>query len=73
MAAPTPPAATHDVYLGLALAAVATLAGVLVIVGRRFAASAGATASSGPAGTTGRRHPPPRPGKIQLTDGQGTC
>jgi hypothetical protein len=42
-------AAIHNVYLALALAAVATLAGVLVLVPRRFATSAGATASSGPA------------------------
>jgi EmrB/QacA subfamily drug resistance transporter len=41
-------AATHDVYLGLALAAVGTLVGVLVIVPRRFATTAGATASMGP-------------------------
>jgi hypothetical protein len=50
-------AATHDVYLALALAAVATLAGVLVIVPRRFATSAGAAASSGPAGNDGRAAP----------------
>jgi hypothetical protein len=46
-------AATRDVYLGLALAAVATLVAVLVIVPRRFATGAGATASSGPAGPAG--------------------
>ncbi|HEX7266499.1 MAG TPA: hypothetical protein VF256_03640 [Streptosporangiaceae bacterium] len=43
-------AATHDVYLGLVLAAVGTLVGVLVIVPRRFATTAGATASVGPGG-----------------------
>ena len=42
-------AATRDVYLGLALAAVATLVGVLVIVPRRFATTAGAAAGAGPA------------------------
>jgi EmrB/QacA subfamily drug resistance transporter len=44
-------AATRDVYLGLALAAVTTLVAVLVIVPRRFATGAGATASTGPAGS----------------------
>jgi predicted MFS family arabinose efflux permease len=46
-------AATRDVYLGLALAAMATLIAVLVIVPRRFATGAGATASSGPAAPAG--------------------
>jgi EmrB/QacA subfamily drug resistance transporter len=41
-------AATRDVYLALAVAAVATLVGVLVIVPRRFATTAGAAASTGP-------------------------
>ena len=41
--------AVHDVYLALAVAALATLAAVLVIVPRRFATGAGATASAGPA------------------------
>jgi MFS family permease len=50
-------AATHNVYLALALAAVATLVGVLVLMPRRFATSAGATASSGPAGNDGRAAP----------------
>jgi hypothetical protein len=43
-------AGLHDVYLGLALAAVATLAAVLVIIPRRFATGAGATAGAGAAG-----------------------
>jgi hypothetical protein len=42
-------AGIHDVYLGLALAAVATLVAVLVLVPRRFATMPGATASAGPA------------------------
>jgi len=46
-------AATRDVYLALAVAAVATLVGVLVIVPRRFATTAGATASTGPGGPGG--------------------
>ena len=56
----------RDVYLGLALAAVATLVAVLVLVPRRFA-TPGAEASAGPAG---RPHRPPRrppAGKIRLT------
>ena len=43
-------AAMHGVYLALALAALATLLAALVIVPRRFATGAGATASTGPAG-----------------------
>ncbi len=50
-------AATHNVYLALALAALATLVGVLVLMPRRFATSAGATASFGPAGNDGRPAP----------------
>jgi predicted MFS family arabinose efflux permease len=46
-------AATRDVYLGLALAAVATLVAVLVIIPRRFATGVGAAASTGPAGPAG--------------------
>jgi EmrB/QacA subfamily drug resistance transporter len=46
-------AATHDVYLALAVTAVATLAGVAVIVPRRFATTAGADASAGPARRAG--------------------
>src|SRR5499427_10531343 len=46
-------AATRDVYLALAVAAVATLVGVLVIVPRRFATTAGAAASTGPGGPAG--------------------
>ena len=46
-------AATHDVYLALALAAVAILAGVAVIVPRRLATTAGANASTGPAREAG--------------------
>jgi EmrB/QacA subfamily drug resistance transporter len=42
-------AATHDVYLGLAVAAAATLVSVLVIVPRRFTTAAGAAPSAGPA------------------------
>ena len=42
-----PHAHQDDVYLGLALAAEGTLVGVLVIVPRRFATTAGATASVG--------------------------
>jgi hypothetical protein len=42
-------AGIHDVYLGLALAAVGTLVAVLVLVPRRFATMPGATASAGPA------------------------
>jgi len=45
-------AGIHDVYLGLALAAVVTLAAVLVLVPRRFAMP-GAGASAGPAGPAG--------------------
>jgi ABC-type transport system involved in cytochrome bd biosynthesis fused ATPase/permease subunit len=45
-------AGIHDVYLALALAAVATLAAVLVLVPRRFAMP-GAEASAGPAGRAG--------------------
>ena len=45
-------AAIHDVYLGLALAALATLVAVLVLVPRRFA-TPGAAASAGPAGRAG--------------------
>ena len=46
-------AATHDVYLGLAVAAAATLVGVLVIVPRQFTTAAGGAASAGPAGPAG--------------------
>ena len=42
-------AGIHDVYLGLALAAVGTLVVVLVLVPPRFATMPGATASAGPA------------------------
>ena len=42
-------AATHDVYLGLAVAAAATLVSVLVIVPRWFTTAAGGAASAGPA------------------------
>jgi ABC-type transport system involved in cytochrome bd biosynthesis fused ATPase/permease subunit len=45
-------AGIHDVYLGLALAAVATLVAVLVLIPRRFAMP-GAEASAGPAGQAG--------------------
>lgn len=45
-------AGIHDVYLGLGLAAVATLVAVLVLVPRRFAMP-GAKASAGPAGQAG--------------------
>jgi EmrB/QacA subfamily drug resistance transporter len=50
-------AATRDVYLALAVAAVATLVGVLVIVPRRFATTAGAAASTGPGGPDGEAGP----------------
>ncbi len=50
-------AGTHDVYLGLAVSAVATLFTVLAIVPRRFATQAGGTASTGPAGGTGGTGP----------------
>jgi predicted MFS family arabinose efflux permease len=46
-------AATRDVYLGLALAAVATLVAVLVIIPRWFATGVGAAASTGPVGPAG--------------------
>jgi hypothetical protein len=55
-------AATHGVYLALALVAVATLAGVLVIVPRRFATTPGTHASAGPAGPAGRDGRAGRPG-----------
>jgi EmrB/QacA subfamily drug resistance transporter len=48
-------AATHDVYLALAVTAVATLAGVAVIVPRRFATTAGADASAGPVRSGGEK------------------
>jgi multidrug resistance protein len=41
-------AGIRDVYLGLAVVAVATLLAALLIVPRRFSTSAGATASTGP-------------------------
>jgi hypothetical protein len=51
-----------DVYLALALAAVGTLAAVLVLVPRRFATMPGASASTGPAGQAGPAAPVPSTG-----------
>ena len=59
-------AGIHDVYLGLALAAVGTLVAVLVLVPRRFATMPGATASAGPAdqdGPAARAAPAPASGE----------
>jgi hypothetical protein len=51
------------VYLGLALAAVATLVAVLVLVPRRFATMPGAAASAGPANQAAQAAPAPSGGE----------
>jgi ABC-type transport system involved in cytochrome bd biosynthesis fused ATPase/permease subunit len=55
-------AGIHDVYLGLALAAVATLVAVLALVPRWFA-TPGAAASTGPANQAAQAAPAPSGGE----------